>query len=165
MLKFHFYLTNFLSNSHVSIFNIFCPFSTSSASVRMGSSKHDSGGDVYNVAKIIFHPNFDYFELSNDACILVLEETPTNSMSVKRYIIIRKRLFCSNYFYKYLILRLLLFQSLSCFLAILSYVHSWRCYVCSFWMGHHLRKWSIIWHTQVPCLNDEKSFWLIICMS
>ena len=75
----------------------------------MGSSKYDSGGDVYNVAKIIFHPNFDYFELSNDACILVLEETPTNSMSVKRYIIIRKGLFCSNYFYKCLILRLLLF--------------------------------------------------------
>ena len=51
----------------------------------MGSSKHDSGGDVYNVAKIILHPNFDYFELNNDACILVLEETPTNSMSVKQY--------------------------------------------------------------------------------
>ena len=48
----------------------------------MGSSKYNSGGDVYNVAKIILHPNFDYFELSNDACILVLEETPTNSMSV-----------------------------------------------------------------------------------
>ena len=51
----------------------------------MGSSKHDSGGDVYNVAKIILHPNFDYFELNNDACILALEETPTNSMSVKQY--------------------------------------------------------------------------------
>ena len=50
----------------------------------MGSSKYNSGGDVYNVAKIILHPNFDYFELRNDACIVVLEETPTN-MSVKRY--------------------------------------------------------------------------------
>merc|ERR1740129_530452 len=55
--------------------------STSSASVRMGSSKHDSGGDIYNVAKLILHPNFDYFELSNDACILILEETPTNSIA------------------------------------------------------------------------------------
>ena len=49
----------------------------------MGSSYHATGGDVYNVAKITLHPNFDYFELSNDACILELEETPTNSMSVK----------------------------------------------------------------------------------
>ena len=42
----------------------------------MGSSYHAAGGDVYNVAKIILHPNYDYFELRNDACILVLEETP-----------------------------------------------------------------------------------------
>ena len=42
----------------------------------MGSSYHAAGGDVYNVAKIILHPNYDYFELRNDACILVLEQTP-----------------------------------------------------------------------------------------
>ena len=63
--------------------------------------------------------------------------------------------FAPTIFYKCLILRLLLFQSLSCFLAILSYVHSWRCYVCSIWMGHHLRKWSIIRHTQVKCSYNE----------
>ena len=62
----------------------------------MGSSKYNSGGDVYNVAKIILHPNFDYFELSNDACILELEETPTNSMSVKSSHYQRGTIFFTN---------------------------------------------------------------------
>ena len=49
----------------------------------MGSSYHTAGGDVYNVAKIILHPNYDYFELRNDACILVLEETPLTASKLK----------------------------------------------------------------------------------
>ena len=49
----------------------------------MGSSYHAAGGDVYNVAKIILHPNYDYFELRNDACILVLEETPLTASKLK----------------------------------------------------------------------------------
>ena len=51
----------------------------------MGSSYHAAGGDVYNVAKIILHPNYDYFELRNDACILVLEETPLTACKLKHY--------------------------------------------------------------------------------
>ena len=56
----------------------------------MGSSYHTAGGDVYNVAKIILHPNYDYFELRNDACILVLEETPltaSTSLWLKHYLL------------------------------------------------------------------------------
>merc|ERR1712121_416675 len=55
--------------------------SASSVSVRMGSSKHASGGDVYDVARVISHPDYDDFDISNDACILVLEDTPTNSVA------------------------------------------------------------------------------------
>merc|ERR1712223_589963 len=55
--------------------------SASSVSVRMGSSRHASGGDVYDVARVISHPNYDDFDISNDACILVLEDTPTNSVA------------------------------------------------------------------------------------
>merc|ERR1712244_182021 len=55
--------------------------SASSVSVRMGSSRHASGGDVYDVARVISHPSYDDFDISNDACILVLEETPTNSVA------------------------------------------------------------------------------------
>merc|ERR1712193_42798 len=55
--------------------------SASSVSVRMGSSRHASGGDVYDVARVISHPNYDDFDISNDACILVLEEEPTNSVA------------------------------------------------------------------------------------
>merc|ERR1712168_417603 len=47
----------------------------------MGGSRHASGGDVYDVARVISHPNYDDFDISNDACILVLEDPPTNSVA------------------------------------------------------------------------------------
>jgi trypsin len=59
----------------------FCTFSASSVSVRLGSSNHASGGEVIDVAQVIPHPNYDDFDISNDACILILENTPTNSSS------------------------------------------------------------------------------------
>merc|ERR1712156_612140 len=38
--------------------------SASSVSVRIGSSRHASGGDVYDVARVISHPNYDDFDIS-----------------------------------------------------------------------------------------------------
>ena len=55
-------------------------FSASSVSVRLGSSKHASGGEVIDVARVISNPSYDDFDISNDACILVLESAPTNSV-------------------------------------------------------------------------------------
>jgi len=55
--------------------------SASSVSVRLGSSNHASGGEVIDVAQVIPHPNYDDFDISNDACILILENTPTNGSS------------------------------------------------------------------------------------
>ena len=60
---------------------LFCTFSASSVSVRLGSSNHASGGEVIDVAQVIPHPNYDDFDISNDACILILENTPTNGSS------------------------------------------------------------------------------------
>merc|ERR1712172_185149 len=55
--------------------------SASSVSVRLGSSKHASGGEVIDVAQVISNPAYDDFDISNDACILVLESEPTNSVA------------------------------------------------------------------------------------
>lgn len=55
--------------------------SASSVSVRLGSSKHASGGEVIDVSQVISNPAYDDFDISNDACILVLESEPTNSVS------------------------------------------------------------------------------------
>ena len=55
-------------------------FSASSVSVRLGSSKHASGGEVIDVSQVISNPAYDDFDISNDACILVLESEPTNSV-------------------------------------------------------------------------------------
>jgi len=55
--------------------------SASYVSVRMGSSNHAFGGDVYKVAQVISHPNYDDFDISYDICILVLEDIPTNSVA------------------------------------------------------------------------------------
>ena len=54
--------------------------SASSVSVRMGSNSPFSGGDVYDVAEVIPHPDYDDFDISYDICILVLEDIPTNSV-------------------------------------------------------------------------------------
>ena len=134
---------------------MFFPFSTSSASVRMGSSYHAAGGDVYNVAKIILHPNYDYFELRNDACILVLEQTPLTpckSLWLKHYPF-QKGAILLRLFYFDLSSLEFTFRYCPCYLTILSYVYSWRCYVCSIWMGYHHRKWFNIFQTQVSTYN------------
>ena len=55
-------------------------FSASSVSIRLGSSKHASGGEVIDVTRVISNPSYDDFDISNDACILVLESEPTNSV-------------------------------------------------------------------------------------
>merc|ERR1712172_279252 len=55
--------------------------SASSVSVRLGSSKHASGGEVIDVSQVIPNPAYDDFDISNDACILVLESEPTNSVA------------------------------------------------------------------------------------
>ena len=55
-------------------------FSASSVSVRLGSSRHASGGEVIDVAQVISNPSYDDFDISNDACILVLESEPTDSV-------------------------------------------------------------------------------------
>ena len=54
--------------------------SASSVSVRVGSSKHASGGDVYDVSKVVSHPDYDDGDISNDACLLILESEVTNDM-------------------------------------------------------------------------------------
>jgi len=55
--------------------------SASSVSVRVGSSKYNSGGDVYDVTRVVGHPEYDSYDITNDACLLFLEETPTNSVA------------------------------------------------------------------------------------
>lgn len=54
--------------------------SASSVSVRVGSSRHASGGDVYDVRRVVSHPDYDDYDITNDACILLLEESVTNSV-------------------------------------------------------------------------------------
>ena len=54
--------------------------SASSVSVRVGSSRHASGGDVYDVRRVVSHPDYDDYDMFADACILLLEESVTNSV-------------------------------------------------------------------------------------
>merc|ERR1712025_1424467 len=48
--------------------------SASAVSVRAGTSKHASGGTVYDVASVEMHPRYDDSTIENDACVLVLEQ-------------------------------------------------------------------------------------------
>jgi len=45
----------------------------SSVTVRAGTARHASGGTVYDVAEVKMHPSYDSNDITNDACVLVLE--------------------------------------------------------------------------------------------
>ena len=49
--------------------------SASSVTVRAGTSRHASGGSVYDVSSVEMHPQYDDSDITNDACVLVLEES------------------------------------------------------------------------------------------
>merc|ERR1712001_95924 len=55
--------------------------SASSVSVRVGSSRYSSGGDVYDVSRVVSHPDYDDYDISNDACLLFLDQDVTNSVA------------------------------------------------------------------------------------
>ena len=53
--------------------------STSKASVRLGSNFHAQGGEVIDVAEVREHEEFNSYDLTNDACLLILANEPTSS--------------------------------------------------------------------------------------
>lgn len=53
--------------------------SANEISIRVGSTQHASGGDVHSVARLLPHPRYDFFDYSNDACLLFLDQPVTNS--------------------------------------------------------------------------------------
>merc|ERR1711881_403888 len=53
--------------------------SASAVTVRAGSAKHASGGTVYDVSKVVMHPQYDGSDISNDACVLVLDKSIDDS--------------------------------------------------------------------------------------
>ncbi|CAG0906313.1 unnamed protein product, partial [Darwinula stevensoni] len=55
-----------------------------SANIRAGSNRNDRGGVLVNVADVLQHPSFDWNDLSNDICLLTLDEPlPLDDVTMK----------------------------------------------------------------------------------
>jgi len=53
--------------------------SASAVTVRAGTARHASGGTVYDVSQVVMHPQYSSSDISNDACVLVLEKSIDDS--------------------------------------------------------------------------------------
>lgn len=66
------------------IFKRYCNFSSGTITVRAGSSNRRSGGQLFNVSKVIKHSQFDPMSYDYDFCLLQLEfEIELNSTTTK----------------------------------------------------------------------------------